>query len=331
MKWKNKVIMGLIFMYFILLANHSYSLTVMPSDIHTSDDSKPLIVTTTTVLSSIVEDIAGGLVDVQYIVPPSLCPGHYDVKPSDVDLIRNASLILKHGLLFGERWFDELINMANQSGDLDVDIVDVGTDWNTPSAARQLYINVADALSSVLGIDVSTRLDKCLQAINETEERLIEISQNNSFEDTPVVVMEWQKNFVEFLGFDIVAVFGPSEKVSEEDIVEIEENATESGAKLVIDNLHSGVSLGERIAEDIGAVHVVLINFPGVVPEANNLTQMMLHNAKQLLDGLKYYDYKVQIQQLERKVDLWRWISIAFVILAIVEAIIIITFIRRRE
>ena len=293
-----------------------------------AQNQKPLVVTTTSVLSSIVNDLAGDLVDVAYIVPPSLCPGHYDVKPSDVELIRSADLVLKHGIM-GEYWLSDLINAANQSGDLDVPIVEVGGGWNTPSAARTLYEKVATVLKDYLGIDVSDRLSKCLQAVNATEEELVEIANENNFKDTPVVVMLWQKSFIEFLGFKVVATYGPPEKLSESDIVEIKENATKGGAKLVIDNLHSGTSLGEKIAGDIGAVHVVLINFPGTVPEANNLTTMMIYNAKLLADALNEYEYKVEIQQLERKVSLWRYATAAVGIIAIFEAALIVVLVRR--
>ena len=292
-------------------------------------DSKPLVVTTTSVLSSIVEDLAGDLVEVSYIVPPSLCPGHYDVKPSDVELVRNADLIFKHGIM-GEQWFDDLINMANESGDLHVPIVEVGKSWNTPSAARTLYTNVANAIEENLGLDLGSKLDNCISAINKTENELMGISENNSFSNVPVVVMLWQKSFVEFLGFNVVAVYGPPEKVSEQDISEIEDNATKASAKLVIDNLHSGVSLGERIAGDIGAVHVVLINFPGVVPEANNLTEMMLYNAKLLANALEDYEYHVEIQKLRGEVSLWKWTTFGLIILCVIEAVIIVLFMRRR-
>jgi len=289
---------------------------------------KPLIVTTTSVISSIVEDIAGDLVDVEYIVPPSLCPGHYDIRPSDVELVRSADLILKHGM-GGEWWFSNLIDTANQSGDLFVPIVSVGADWNTPDGAKLVYENVANAIMEYLGIDVSDRLESCLGAIEDMKSELLKIADENNFKDIPVVVMLWQKPFVEFLGFKIVAVLKPPEKLSESDIMEIEDNATKYGAKLVIDNMHSGTSVGERIAEDVDAVHVVLINFPGVVPEAKNLTEMMMYNAKLLEDAVEEYEYRVSIQRLEREVRILTYISIALGIILVFETLLIVVMVKR--
>ncbi len=295
-----------------------------------AQEEKPLVVATTSVISSIVEDLAGDKVRVEYIVPPSLCPGHYDVRPSDVELIRSADLILKHGIM-GEYWLENLIDTANQTGDLHVPIIEVGAGWNTPGGAGQLYSSVADALNRYLGIDVSDELSRCMQTINDTEAQLRKIAEENNFDEISVVVMLWQKPFVEFLGFRIVATYGPPEKMSEEDIAEVEDNATKYGAQLVIDNLHSGTSLGERIASDIGAVHVVLINFPGTVPEANNLTSMMLYNARLLTDAVSEYEYRAQIQTLERKISIWQYATIAVGIIAIFEAIVVIAIVRRRQ
>ena len=58
---------------------------------------KPLVVCSTTVLGSIVQELAGDSVDVQVIASPSICPGHYDVKPSDVYAVGEADLIFYHG------------------------------------------------------------------------------------------------------------------------------------------------------------------------------------------------------------------------------------------
>lgn len=316
----------------LMLAFLVLACLVMPyENIYTCQrSSKPLVVTTTSVLSSVVEDLAGDIVDVLHIVPPSLCPGHYDIRPGDVELIRSASLVIKHGIM-GEFWLKTLIDKANESGDLRIPVVTVGGSWNTPNAARTLYKNVASALKNYLGIDINQRLNACLQAINATEIELMELAYESKFKDVPVVVMLWQKSFVELLGFRVVATYGPPEKLTESDIIEIEENATKEGAKLVIDNIHSGVSVGKRIANDIGAIHVALINFPGVIPEANNLTSMMMYNARLLAEAVNYYEYQIEIQRLRQRIDTLTHVIIAIGLVVVAETLLILAMIMRRK
>jgi len=295
-----------------------------------AEESKPVVVTTTSVLASIVKDLASDYVDVQYIVSPSICPGHYDVKPSDIELIRDASLILAHGMEW-HGWLRELINTANQTGDLHVPIYNVTGPWNTPPALSSMYSKVASILESTLGIDLETRLSKCLEAINAVDEELSEIAKENGFNGTPVVVMQWQSAFVSYLGFKVVASYGPPEFLSSSDILEIEENATKYGAKLIIDNLHSGVSVGEKIASDVGAVHVVLINFPDVVPGINNVTEMMIYNAHELANGLHTYEVMKDVAKLKQEAETWRSISIGLGLLVVIEAVIIAFMVKKRE
>ncbi len=55
------------------------------------------VVTTTSLISSIVEKVGGDKVEVANIIPPAQCPGQFDVKPSDVQMLADAKLFLMHG------------------------------------------------------------------------------------------------------------------------------------------------------------------------------------------------------------------------------------------
>lgn len=293
-----------------------------------TNDSKPLVVCTTSVLASIVEDLAGEYVEARYLVSPSMCPGHYDIKPGDVATIRNASIILAHGMEWGG-WLRELITSANQTGDLHVPIFNLTGPWNTPVMLKQKYQTVASKLSEVLGLDLSNQLSKCLNAIDKVDSEIMGMVDEYGFNGTPVASMLWQKGFVEYLGFKVVAVYGPTEFLSQSDIEEIEVNITTYNAKLIIDNLQSGVEVGRKIAEDTGIVQVVLINFPGSVVGVNNVTEMMLYNVRLLADGLKFYEYRVELASYKSAIDFWQYTAMGIALLAVIEVIIIIMLIVR--
>jgi len=295
-----------------------------------TETNKPLVVTTTSVLASIVRDLAGNLVNVKYIVSPSMCPGHYDIKPGDVETIRNASLILAHGMEWSS-WLGELIDSANQTGDLDVPIYNVAGPWNTPTYLAQKYSEIAEILETELGLDLEDRLSVCLNAINNVETELISLGNEYGFNETPVAVMQWQSAFIEFLGFKIVATYGPPELLSTEDQLEVMNNITEFGAKLIIDNLQSGVSFGEKVAKETGIVQVVLINFPEAVPGVSNVTEMMLYNAKSLAKGLEHYEFIVENNVLKSEVKIWQYVSTGLVIVIAIESLVVVSLVKRRE
>ncbi len=262
-----------------------------------SDASSELvIVTTTTVLESIVKDLLGDSATVIVIASPTLCPAHYDIKPSDVYAFQVADLILAHGF---EPWVKELKEASGTT----VPIVYVSGPWNTPDALIQRYITVSSGLEQYLGLDMDERLERAINAINETRDWLLNIAEEYGFDGVPVVSMQWQKNFVEFLGFKIVATYGPPEMVSASDYVNVIENATKNNAVIVIDNLQSGTSLGEKIAKDIGGVEVALTNFPGTAPDLNNMTSVMKYNAKALAQALEEAKIYSKVNTLENEVN----------------------------
>ena len=99
--------------------------------------------------------------------------------------------------------------------------------------------------------------------------------------------MEWQVGFVSWLGFDVVATYPMPEGLSMRDLVELADAGREGGAILVIDNWQSGIDFGKKLAEEIGAVHVVLSNFPGFPPGTASLIDLFSHNAEALFSAIE--------------------------------------------
>lgn len=278
---------------------------------------QPLVLCTTSVLASIVEDLASDQVAVDVIASPAICPAHYDVKPSDIESFKMADLILMHGM---EKWVESL-KEASQST---APIVKISGPWNTPSNLKERYMDVAKALEENLQINLESQLQRCLNAISETEEWLNEFAGEHGFKDTPVVCMEWQKAFINFLGFKIVATYGPPEMVSASQLESILTNATQNKALLVIDNLQSGTDLGEQIASQIGGVEVALTNFPGTSPNLNNVTAIMKWNAQRLAEALQTAENQHEIIILQNQIQTLNTAMMALTTITIILLVICI-------
>lgn len=69
---------------------------------------KPLVVATASIFADMADVIAGGLVDVESIVPIGGDPHIYEPTPANAQLVHRADLVLKNGLTF-EGWLNELI------------------------------------------------------------------------------------------------------------------------------------------------------------------------------------------------------------------------------
>ena len=55
------------------------------------------VVTSTSLIAQIVDRVGGEKIDVVNIIPPAQCPGHFDIKPGDVQKLADADLFLMHG------------------------------------------------------------------------------------------------------------------------------------------------------------------------------------------------------------------------------------------
>jgi len=287
-----------------------------------SRGEKPLVVCTTTVLASMVNDLAGDLVSVDVIASPSVCPAHYDIRPSDIDAFAKANLILMHGF---EPWVKDL----KEASGSEAPIVKIKGGWGTPEDLKERYKDVAKALEENLGIDVSDRLNKCIAGIDVTDSWLKDFSSKNGFAGTPVVAMMFQRGFISYLGFDVVATYPPPEKVSAKQYTSIIENATRKGASLVIDNAQSGTDLGNKIAAEIGGVEVALTNFPGTAPHLNNMTEVMKWNAMKLSQALENVKTKGELNRMKEQLQGWMAATYALILVAVIEAVVIAILVRR--
>ncbi len=279
-------------------------------------EDKPLVVCSTTVFGSIVQELAGDSVDVQVIVSPSICPGHYDVKPSDVYAVREASLIFYHGF---EPWVESLVEASGTNATL----VKISGSWKTPSGAENYYRGVADALEEYLGLDVSDKLDEALSEVNQTLSEIREEFQELGANQTNVICMLWQVDFVSQLGFNIVEKYPPPEMLSPEDVSELISVGKSEDVALVIDNLQSGTEFGEYLAEQIGAVHVVLTGFPGIEPGISNLTAMYLWNAEQLSTALEHHELMVELSSVRSSLRVYSTATYCLIAVVVAEAVVI--------
>jgi len=248
--------------------------------------AEPIVVTTHAVFGEIAQAIGDGEIDVVTIIPPGFCPAHYDLRPSDIAAFAKADLVFYSGF---EAWVDTLLSAIGDENTA----VPLPGPWNTPEAAAAK----AEAIAAALVDRFPDRAETFRANAADYEARLAELADSlrdeaeaHGVDGIPVVCMEWQADFVSWLGFDIVATYPMPEGLSIRDLDELADAGRKAGAILVIDNWQSGTEFGEKLAEQIGAVHIVLSNFPGFPPEAETLIGLFSHNAQALFESIEPAD-----------------------------------------
>jgi zinc transport system substrate-binding protein len=242
------------------------------------------IVTSTADISSVVETIAPDDAKVVNMVPGGMCPGHFDLSPVEANELFLSDLIIYHGF---ESWLKKVEEL-----NLDVKIVDLKTDgnWMVPD----VYLEGAREISEILKREYdsdSVRVDRINNNYKKLEMKIDSLSliiarKKEPIEGVKVLCNEHQKEFLEFLGAEVFAVFSPGDDISLKEIAEVIKIAREKEVQLVVDNLQSGNKVGRTIADELETRYIILSNFP----EEKGYEATLLGNINLLLDILSDKD-----------------------------------------
>lgn len=286
---------------------------------------KPIIVCTTNVLGSIVKELVGEEADVIVLVNPGLCPADYDMKPSDIYALSKAKIFFYHGIPGEKPWLQSLMEAA---GNENLTQVKVSGIYNTPEAAKNYIRIIGGNLSQALSIDLSSKIEQMIAEIEEAANEIANEAQSLGVSNVNVICMKWQKPFVEWVGFNVIAIYNPPETLSASDVANLIDTARANHVALIIDNLQVSAEFGASVASEVGAVHIVLTNFPGAIPGTENLAQMFRYNAKQLFEGLRRWQtIKALVSEnenLKNQLTLYQSLSAVVAVIAVVEFVLLL-------
>lgn len=240
------------------------------------------VVSTHAVLAEFAQVVGGDSIDVVSIIPSGFCPAHYDLAPSDVAAVMNASLVLYSGF---EPWMETLLDATESGGTM----LQLPGSWSTPDAAVGKVEAIRDALSERFPESASTfaaNAETYIETLRALGSSLRAQAEAADVSSTAIICIEWQVDFISWLGFEIAATYGVPEGLSLKDLVQLAEVGRSTGASLVVDNLQSGVGFGAKLAQELRAIHVVLSNFPGAMPGTATVPDLFTKNAEALLSAI---------------------------------------------
>lgn len=219
----------------------------------------PSIVASTSWVGAIAE--AAGAQQVLVLAPVELRhPPEYDFSPNDIIRASQADLVFWAGY---EGFIRNLVQAAEISDNRLIQVT-------TNNAPDQLALSVEN-VSTLLGTTDAYQSWK-----TDLDALVDEIGRNSVHKDmtgTKVAVQFHHQALARYLGYQVVAVFGPQE-LTLGDIQKIDSMDPD----LIIDNWHS--VQGEPLRKD-GRDYVQLVNFPGPF-ETRSILDVLTYNAGQL-------------------------------------------------
>ena len=250
------------------------------------EPSRLQVMTSTSLLTYIVERVGGDLLDVASIVAPSQHPGDFDATPGDIRKLADADLFLLHGWP-GETFAPGLIEAADNP-DLKVVTIQVDGNWMTPAvqlAAAELVVEALIQEDSANEDSYRRGADEYKSAVTVKDAEIQSRLREAGVGTAPVLGSFWQAGFVRWVGLSIIATYGPAE-LTLQGTRKLVDQGREAGVVLVIDNLHSGRDAGKAIAEELGCARVILSNFPGAFDNTGTWEKAVEWNIDLILEAL---------------------------------------------
>jgi zinc transport system substrate-binding protein len=251
------------------------------------------IMTGSSFITNIIQDLADGKVEAHTIIPPGVCPGHYDVKPSDIVALANSKALFIHNYQQNYESIAGAIEAA-ENADLIITVLNVTGNWMVPAVQAEAVNKIAQALGEIYPENAAYYAGNATeraQAILAYGEQVKDRLQDAAVDGVKVICAAMQEGFVRWAGFDIVATYGRPEELSPADVQQLITEAIEAGVVLVIDNLQSGsTTLGVSMEQDIEAISVIISNFPGGLKNTETWEKAIDKNVDLLLDALNEWE-----------------------------------------
>ena len=286
MKKKDKRTIVLIMLTWAILLN-----LLIP--IGYAEEEQIQIICTNSILADFTSNILTDNCTIEYIMPAGVCPAHFDTVPSDVLKIVNADIIISLGW---EPWLESLLNKSGNTEYTEIKCLGLG-EWNIPSGALSHIKTISDGLKTALpekSAIIQQNTKQYMEKINATALTLQNQIEILNLTNRKIVSMEWQKDFLEWLGLNITYYYSPPEGLSVQDEIDVITAASQDDVAAVVDNLQSGTDFGARVAGESGVSHVIFSNFPKAVPNTDTYLDMISYNTNQLIKGITSHDYTDQ-------------------------------------
>ena len=247
------------------------------------------IITGSSLITNIIQDVADGKLETLTIIPPGVCPGQYDVKPSDIKALANSTALFIHNY---QQNYENIAGAveAAKNPDLIIMAINVAGNWMVPQIQAEGVNKIAQALGGIYpenALHYQGNATERVQAILTYGEELKNRLQDAGVDGIKVICADMQRGFVEWAGFNITATFGRPEDLTSQQKADLIDQAREAGVALVIDNLQSGSkTLGASLEQDIEAIPVTISNFPGGFDNTETWEKAIDKNVDLLLGAL---------------------------------------------
>jgi ABC-type Zn uptake system ZnuABC Zn-binding protein ZnuA len=240
------------------------------------------IFVTNSYLECVVRDLCPEGVEVLCLAPPGMCPGHFDISPTQVRQLRNCRVLL---LFDFQQSIEEKLSRLRDGG-LKTQVVQAPAGLCVPDTYLAMCRQVGQILSGVYpekAAQFETRLAAVEQRLGTLATDLRAVVASSGAAAAAVLTSHHQAEFAEWLGLRPVATFIGSDLETMAGIDHCLQKASGEDIRFVIANRQEGTGLADALAERLHAKAVVFSNFPQSCEGGDGFDRLVRDNVGLLL------------------------------------------------
>jgi zinc transport system substrate-binding protein len=249
-----------------------------------SDVSQPEIAVTNSYLQCVVDDVCDSEIGILSLASPGMCPGHFDISPSQVNQLRKCKILL---LFDFQKSVEESLSRLKENG-LKTYLVKTSPGLCIPDT----YLAACNEVARILSSEHPDRANRFRQQVKKIEERMRKLSmelkaeiEESSSESIKVLASEHQAHFADWLGLETIATFVGSDIETITNINSCLKTAQGQNVEFVIANKQEGTSLANALAERLQAKAVIFSNFPEANISEGGFDSLLRSNVKAILEA----------------------------------------------
>lgn len=228
-----------------------------------SDNAEPAaeVAVANSYLGMAVKDLCGQQYPVCELVPPGMCPGHFDISPAQVSQLCNCKTLFVFDF---QKNIEKALPRIKERG-LKVCTV-------TPSPGMcipETYLAIVKQVAAALSEQHPSQKKHYESRLRDIEQRLKILSQDladrvkaSELQGTKVITSQHQAEFSKWIGLDCVSTFSGRDTLTPVQIDHNLQTAKQRQIKLVVANKQEGTEIAEILAGRLKVRCVVFSNFP---------------------------------------------------------------------
>ena len=249
-------------------------------------EDKIEIAVTNSYLQCAVKDLYGDEKDIFCLVPPGMCPGHFDISPLQINQLSKSKILLLFD--FQQKVEHSLAGLKERG--LKTSLIKSMPGMCVPDVYLATCRDVCNVLSAEFPEEKNifekrlTVIDKRMKNLGDN---LREEIQKAGLDSVKVVASGHQSEFANWLGLETIAMFSGSDTETAFNINECINKAKEQGVKFIIANKQEGTYLADSLADRLDVKTVIFSNFPESTEGLIGFDELLRQNLNALIEAAR--------------------------------------------